>query len=58
VSLHCTAVTIRYQYQNDIDYEFVFRTNGRTYVSKLVNICISVLQLKYGEANTFFMYIY
>jgi len=29
VSLRCTAVTFRYQYHNDIDYEFVFRTNGR-----------------------------
>jgi len=58
VSFHSTAVTFCCQYQNDIDYEFVFRINGRTYVSKLVNICISVLQLKLGENNTSFMYIY
>jgi hypothetical protein len=58
VSPHCTAVTFHYQYQNGIDYEFVFRTNGRTDVAKLVSGCISVLQLKFGETNTLCMYIY
>jgi hypothetical protein len=58
VSLHCTTVTFRYLYQNGIDYEFVFRTNARTYVSKLVSGCISVLQLKFGETNTLCVYIY
>jgi hypothetical protein len=58
MSLHSTAVRFRYQYQNDIGYEFVFRTNGRTYVLKPVNICISVLKLKFGQTNTLCMYIY
>jgi hypothetical protein len=49
--LHCTAVTFHYQYQNVIDYEFVFRTNDRMYLSKLVNICISELELKFVEIN-------
>ena len=30
VSLRCSADTFRYQYQNDVDYEFACRTNGRT----------------------------
>jgi hypothetical protein len=58
VSLHCTAVTVRYQYKDGIDYGFVFSTNSRTCVSKLLNICISELQLKFGETNTLCVYIY
>ena len=36
----------------------MFRTNGRTYVSKFVKICISVLLLKFTETKKICIYIY